>query len=149
MGEVGLWFGIIPDFRTPIVAVGLAIDGGVVLSDRVMLLLRLEGSLVPGNLIEFLPGAYVCLGGGPAIDYFVSERFTVGAGVRLLTPSVNWGALSLSLPLRANFFPAPREATAGARTGVILGFQLVPTYIFGSVLGSGLSATFTVGYGMW
>ena len=102
--------------------VGLALDLGTVVDDRLALFLHAEvGSIV---ITLFGSGALV-------LEYALGEHFSAGLGVAFTA----WTPLSygptfygLTFPLRLNFAPLGREVHETAHKGLLIGLQVAPGF---------------------
>lgn len=132
-------------------------DVGVVLNDKLSLFARAEGGTAFLSLV---------LGGSLGAAYDLSDRFNVGAGLKIfgwqpvsydITPGPFLGVM---LPLRATFAPFnPRSEGDVARSGLVLGLEVAPgigvlttAYSpFGKPADAefGISAAVTVGFATW
>lgn len=114
-----------PQSVSPKLGLGLAMELGALLGDRAALTLHLEGTFLPPTTV--LPmggGGFVMTGGGPTIDWFLNDRWSLGSGTHLMAFFGGRNSFSLMVPFRVNWRPTERARTEVARQGFVLGFQL-------------------------
>jgi hypothetical protein len=128
--------------------VGLAAEFGLIFSDRIALSVHLETTVLPpGPMGGKLNGMLFM--GGPVIDWFLTERWSVGTGVQggyFVGPH----AATFLVPLRSSWRFTSRDGTSLGRSSIVVGLQASlgfrtrggdPTFHGGGLL--------TVGYGWW
>jgi hypothetical protein len=152
LGAAGL-FGLAN--YSPALGVGLTLDTGVVLGDRLSLLVHGEvGSVVitvvgmAGVLAEYALGDHFSVGLGAGFSFWAPLFFGDG--------SLFYG---LTFPMRVSWAPNGRSPHETARAGLFVsaqvapGFSLQPTYFYqlGRPLPpeAGVAATLSVGYALW
>lgn len=137
---------------SPTFGLGLALDVGVVLADRVSLFVHAEA----GTIILTMTGSV-----GLAGEYALGEHFSAGLGAAFSA----WGPLSsytsapfigLTFPLRLSLSPTARGPAELQRSGLLIVVQVAPGVSLqqnyypqlGRPLGPqpGLAATLSVGY---
>lgn len=140
----------------PKLGFGLAMEFGALFGDRTAVTLHLEGTwLPPTTLLPMGRGGFIMTGGGPTIDWFLNDRWSLGSGTHLLAFFGGLNSFSLMLPLRVNWRPTARAPTEKVRQGFVLGFQLglgfslvglrSPLYPFNLTV----SGLLTAGHGWW
>lgn len=134
---------------SPTGGLGVALDLGVVLADRVSLFLH--GEL--GSIIVTLIGSGALVG-----EYAFGQHFSAGLGAAFtawvpLDYSFSSYFYGLTFPLRLSFSPGTRAQHQTQRTGLLIalqvspGLSLQPTYYGSSIPPApALSATLSVGY---
>jgi hypothetical protein len=140
----------------PKLGFGLALEFGGLIGDRTAVTLHLEGTfLPPTTLLPMGRGGFIMTGGGPTIDWFLNDRWSLGTGTHLMAFFGGLNSFSLMLPLRVNWRPTERNTTEEARKGFVLGFQLGLGF---SLVGLNspsyppnltVSGLLTAGYGWW
>jgi hypothetical protein len=129
--------------------VGGIFEAGLIFKDRLALSLHFEGLLVPDFNPDLKPRALFLLG-GPTLDWFLDDRWSLGSGVLGGVPLGGQFEAQLVLPLRASWRLMPRDAKTRGRSSLVIGLQAGPGLKFGYV-GVGLvgSVMLTVGFGLW
>ena len=130
---------------------GLQAEVGTVLEDRLSIVARLTGFT---NI-----GAWD-LGGAAALDYALSERLALGAGVgaKLFFGLESGSLVSVMVPVRITFAPWARKPDQVARSGLLLGLEVAGgVAVFATrgrrvtfaVPAPALSALLSIGYALW
>ena len=140
---------------SPSGGVGFALDAGVVLGDRLSLLVH--GQV--GSVVFTLAGGGAVLG-----EYAISDHFSAGLGVgfNVWAPLIYGSGIlfyGLTFPIRLSWAPNGRAAHETGRSGLFVslqvapGFSLQPTYFYqvGQPLPpeAAVAATLSVGYALW
>ena len=103
--------------------VGLGLDLGTIVDDRLSLFLHAE----VGSLVVTLIGS-----GAVLVEYALGEHFTAGLGVAFTAWTTFLGSSSgfygLTFPLRVNYAPFSREPHETARKGLLIGLQVAPGF---------------------
>lgn len=139
----------------PAAGVGLSLDSGVVLNDRLSLLAHAE----VGSIVLTLVGS-----AGIAGEYAIGDHFSAGLGVSFSA----WAPLiygsgslfyGLTFPVRVSFSPSARADHQTGRTGLLIslqlspGFSLQPTYFvqvqYPLPPDPAFAASLSVGYALW
>ena len=106
---------------TPALGVGVSLDFGMIVSDRLSLFVHGE----VGSVVISAIG-----GGGLVAEYALGDHFTAGLGAAFMlwAPAyfASGGFMGITFPFRLSFAPARREANATRRTGLLIGLQVAP-----------------------